>query len=739
MLEVAAAGKRWIFAHDKSVVIGRDPTCDVVLSDPRVSRRHLELSFDDAWMVRDTSTRNGTWRAGSALEPCRVGSALTLQLGDDRDGVLVELADTQAPRRGACVAEGITLGRGHDNSVVLSDLLASRLHARIRPSAGGGHEIKDLGSLNHTFVNGAIVDSARLHDGDVVTIGKSRLAFSAGALSIVPDEVEHGMTVSTLTYRLPHGPLLTDSVSFELSGPSLMAVIGPSGAGKSTLLRLLSGELEPSAGRSLYQGVDIRSNQAEIRNRIGVVPQHTIAHRQLTASKALGYAAELRLSGDTSAEERGRRVEEVLSELGLADHGGTRVERLSGGQQRRLSIAFELLTQPSLLLLDEPTSGLDPGLVRHVMQLLRGLADSGRQIIVTTHDLAHLDLCDLVLILLPGGRVSYFGRPAGIPSHFGTTDWADIFDQLNRTPLSAGIDKLGPTARRRRFRLDAARRLRLQPEGPQAAAVRARIRQQASVVARRQAAILGADRPYAAFLLGLPVVLAALALTVPGGAGLSPSTDPASTEAMRLLVLLVVGAAFMGTAATVRDLVGERGIYRHERAGGLLPTAYLGAKLLVFAAVAAGQSVVLVGLFLFVRAGPRSGSLLWSGNTELLLAVTGTTITGAVLGLAISAFVATAEQTMPPLVVVVMAQFVLCGGLIEVSGRPVLDQLSWLSPARWGYAAAASTSDIREIVSTAPADPLWAHHAGVWLGALAALIALATGAAGLARAGVTRR
>lgn len=738
MLEVRTGARRYEFPPGRSVLIGRDTACDVEANDPRVSRRHLELSFEDAWIVRDLDTRNGTWRSGVRLEHTLVGSRLTLLLGDREDGLVIELADAQALDHAVPVAAGVTIGRSPQCDVVLRDLLASRRHSRIQPAAAGGYEITDLSSRNHTFVNGDAVDTAALVDGDIITIGKSRLAWHSDSLRLVPDGVERGIAVGNLTYQLTTGQTLTDGVSFELRGPSLMAVIGPSGAGKSTLLRLLSGELEPSAGRCLFQGVDVRGNQAEVRNRIGVVPQHTIAHRQLPASKALEYAAELRLSPDTSAEERKRRVCEVLSELGLTEHGGTRVGSLSGGQQRRVSIAFELLTQPTLILLDEPTSGLDPGLVRHVMQLLRRLADTGRQVIVTTHDLAHLDLCDIVLILLPGGRVEYLGGPSGIPLHFGTPSWADIFDQLNRAPPPQPGVPPAP-APRRRVGLGIPRSAWLHPEGPRAAEVRARTRQQAFIVARRQVAILGTDRPYVAFLLGLPIVLAVLALTVPGSAGLAGSPESTSPEAMRLLVILVVGAAFMGMAATVRDLVGERGIYRHESAAGLLPSAYFAAKLIVFGVVAMGQAAVLVSLFLLLRSGPTAGSLLWSGNVELLVAIAGTAIAGAVLGLAISALVTTVEQTMPPLVIAVMAQFVLCGGLIEITGRPVLEQLSWLSPTRWGYAAAASTADVREIVSTAPADPLWRHSPGVWLGALAMLGLLALAMAALARARLVRR
>ena len=94
----------------------------------------------------------------------------------------------------------------------------------------------------------------------------------------------------------------------------------------------------------------------------------------------------------------------MIDELGLTPHAKTRAESLSGGQRKRVSVALELLTKPSLLFLDEPTSGLDPGLDKSVMEMMAGLAHDGRTVIVVTHSVANLDLCDRLLVLVPGGQ-----------------------------------------------------------------------------------------------------------------------------------------------------------------------------------------------------------------------------------------------------------------------------------------------------------------------------------------------
>ena len=165
-----------------------------------------------------------------------------------------------------------------------------------------------------------------------------------------------------------------------------------------------------TTGTVLYDNRDLYANYNELRYRIGLVPQESVLHTQLTARRALQYSAELRFPADTKADERDGRVDEVMDELGLTRHAQTRADRLSGGQLKRVNVAQELLTKPSLLFLDEPTSGLDPGLDKSVMEQMRDLAHDGRTVIVVTHSVDNLDTCDRLLVLVPGGRIAL--RPA---------------------------------------------------------------------------------------------------------------------------------------------------------------------------------------------------------------------------------------------------------------------------------------------------------------------------------------
>jgi ABC-type multidrug transport system ATPase subunit len=462
-----------------------------------------------------------------------------------------------------------------------------------------------------------------------------------------------------------------------------------------------------------------------------MVPQDDVVHRQLTVNQALGYAAELRLPPDTSKSDRAKVVTQVLEELDLTKHADTRVDKLSGGQRKRASVALELLTGPSLLILDEPTSGLDPALDHQVMTMLRQLADAGRVVIVVTHMLSYLDVCDQLLLVAPGGKTAYCGPPDQIGEVMGTSNWAKIFTKVGADPEEANRRFLAQSeAQKRRQKPMAAR---ADEPGDLGEPVHTSVRRQISTIARRQVRLVVADRAYFIFLALLPFILGVLSLTVPGHNGFHVPTPDAGTpdESAQILNLLLLAAAFMGTALTIRDLVGERPVFQREQAVGLSTSAYLLAKTAVFCAFAILQSAITTTIVVIGKGAPTRGAVLLGHGTvaasvELFLTVAGTCVASAILGLAISSLVRSSEQIMPLFVVSIMAQLVLCGGMVPVTGRLALDQMSFATPARWGYAAAASTVDIRHLVpdSLLPQDRFWQHTSRVWLldmGMLAAL------------------
>jgi len=337
-----------------------------------------------------------------------------------------------------------------------------------------------------------------------------------------------------------------------------------------------------------------------------------------------------------------------------------------------------------------------------------------------------------VLFLAPGGRTAYRGPAQEIGAALGSTDWADLFASVAADPDAAHRE----FATRCRAEAPPAKLTRPRPTSSLRPAP-CRLLHQASTVARRQLPLLLADRGHFLFLAVLPFILGTLALLVPGDVGLgvaNPRGD-AADEPVQIVFLLSISAIFMGTALTIRDLVGERTIFRREQAVGLSATAYLLAKIVVYCVTAAAQTAILTTIVVVGKGAPTRGAVVL-GNPilELYLTLAATAAVAAVMGLAISAAAKSQDQILPMLVISVMLSIVFCGGMIPVTGRLVLEQVSWAIPARWGFAATASTIDLRAIAPLLQTnETLWSHHVGWWLLDMTALILVGAVLAGCVR------
>ena len=171
---------------------------------------------------------------------------------------------------------------------------------------------------------------------------------------------------SGLCYSYGDRPALRD-VSFCARRGGVHSFLGPNGSGKSTLFKILATILPPKSGSVTALGLDVRTQMAELRRRIGVVFQAPALDRKVTVRRNLEYGGHLY---GLRGEALRKRVEEMLEHTGLADRAGEKVEQLSGGLKRRVELAKGLLSKPELILLDEPTTGLDPGARKDLWQFL---------------------------------------------------------------------------------------------------------------------------------------------------------------------------------------------------------------------------------------------------------------------------------------------------------------------------------------------------------------------------------
>ncbi|MHA7649357.1 ABC transporter permease [Mycobacterium sp. ML4] len=533
----------------------------------------------------------------------------------------------------------------------------------------------------------------------------SRLPLLPGARTIGVAGYNLGLTVDGQ-------PLLSD-ISFTAPPGSLIAVVGPSAARNFALTGLLAGTRPLSSGVLTVDGHDAHAEPDVMRLRIGVVPRDNRVHRGLTVDRAVGYAAELRLPPSTTPENRERVVHQVLDELDLTPHRTTRVAKLPPEARRCVSLAVELLTRPSLLVVEGPGAGLDPVQEHHVMALLRRQADLGCVVVIAGTSPASLNMCDQVLLLTTAGELAFAGPPSHIDSAMGTTDWWEILARINADPhgahhaylmrQEASVSPTPPSIAR-----------------PQPLAPKTGFGQQVRLVGRRQLRLLSANPWYPLLLLILPIALGGLTLLIPGDSGLNRPSSGNSHEAIELLAALNFAAVLLGTTATIGVLVSEHRIFRREQSIGLSASAYLLAKLIVFGSVAAAQAAILTAIVIVGKGGPRHGAALLgtsplAAGIELYVAVSATAVVSAIVGLALSSLGKSMREVVPLIIPALLASLLFAGGLVSLVGTWGYDQVSWLVPAQWGFAAAAATADLRRVDKLADHNAMWSHYSGWWV------------------------
>ena len=452
-------GSRQTFTLDKPVTsVGRDVTNDIVINDRIVSGRHLQIVRQGSQFFiihphpERQHTLNGLLYQGQKIrgdeqyrQPLRRGDIY--RIGDE-NGTLITLTfndgtglqeEMVAPVQPIKLEmQELTIGRRPDNMVVLNHPQVSGHHAKLIRE-GAAYRVVDLNSTNHVYVNAERTSNQALKTGDEIRIGPYKLIYEGNQLTQYDESNFIRVDAIHLKKLGNNNVTLLSDITISIPPRKFVALVGGSGAGKSTLMDALNGLRPAQEGSVLYNGQDYYKNLAAFSTQLGYVPQDDIVHRDLTVERALYYAAKMRLPSDFTEDQIEQRIKEVLDEVELTRRRKLLVKKLSGGQRKRVSIALELLANPSIFFLDEPTSGLDPGLDRKMMFLLRKLADRGHTIVLVTHATNNINSCDYVCFLCSGGRLAYFGPPEQAKTYFGKTDFAEIYSSLEPTEDNPNI------------------------------------------------------------------------------------------------------------------------------------------------------------------------------------------------------------------------------------------------------------------------------------------------------------
>lgn len=448
----------------------------------------------------------------------------------------------------------------------------------------GTPKVKDVSKLGSTL-NGEAFSESKLVYGDRIQIADYVFEYNGRALKWL-NLRNMGRIEAKDLVRTAGGRRILDGISVTIEPGEFIGILGGSGQGKSTLLNALCGIVPADMGCVRISGSEIKDRASLRKTGIGYVPQDDIVHRELTVDKALLYAGMLRLK--LPKKEIQARIERVIAQLGLADHRQKRVYMLSGGQRKRVSIAIELLSNPSVLFLDEPSSGLDPATEENLMALLQQLALSGKTIVCTTHVLQKAYLFDK-LLFVHGGKLVFAGSSDQAREHFlggsaATHDSTEaplekIYGILANGRQSA--QQMEESYHKSAFHTTPEPVVTDQEAASLQGAPRVSSLLACIVLLMRQWSILAADKLNLAFLAAQAVAIAFLVAWVSEDIG------------MRMF-LCIIASMWFGCSNAAQQICGEIMVFKRERVSGLGLQTYYIAKFLFLGALTSAQTLLLL-------------------------------------------------------------------------------------------------------------------------------------------------
>ncbi|MBO7595583.1 MAG: ATP-binding cassette domain-containing protein [Bacteroidales bacterium] len=284
--------------------------------------------------------------------------------------------------------------------------------------------------IKELLLNGQVLNPNRVHvlsAGSSIRGGKIKPIYYSDIVSTYNyDKTKANIVfeVNRLEYKFNNGAVGLHSMSFLEKSGKIVGIMGASGAGKTTLLNVLNGNLKPSSGEVLVNGINVHRNNGQLDGLIGYVSQDDLLIEELTVFQNLYYSAK-QCFGNYSRFQLYRTVLKMLKNLGLYEIRNMRVgnplnKRISGGQRKRLNIALELIREPSILFLDEPTSGLSSRDSENILDLLKELTIKGKLVFVVIHQPSSeiFKMFDRLIILDTGGYLIYTGDPVESISYF---------------------------------------------------------------------------------------------------------------------------------------------------------------------------------------------------------------------------------------------------------------------------------------------------------------------------------
>ncbi len=652
----------------KQRIVGRDNCSAMQLEGMGISAQHAIIHCDPQRpFITDNDSTFGIRLDGIAVQRGDLSTGMVVTVGLQDFHIRIknnQLRFSALPPKFKSKSpdhyETILIGRGPENQICLAHPLVSRCHASFTRGPDG-LVITDKGSTNGTFVNGKPVRESSVHKGDTVHIGPFRFTVNDGFLQRCDEKNRIRIEAINVSIALKGTSILRD-ITATIEPGAFVALLGSSGAGKTTLSRVLTGEIIPRGGKVLINGLPVEKLGGAFGRDVGYVSQHNLLRPELTVFETFVEQALLRLPGDVTKEQRGIRVEEVIELLELTTIKNRRVGALSGGEAKRVHIGVELLASPAMVVLDEPLAGLDPGLITRFMKLFRRICDRGQTLLLTTHTLQQIDLCDRI-VFLHKGKMLYEGVPAHLCENFGVSSLAEVYERTAQDEAAVNVVAAGQKQKRDlvgavghaenvkttwhyQFSLGAATKHYL-------------------MLLKRYCRILLRDRRNLLVLLAqAPLITLFLGWVYRTEISFFP---------IGFYFCLTISGLWIGGINSVKEFAREWYLIRRERRAGMVLGSFILAKLSVELIQSVFQALVFaVSLVVLFKNISFSFSLLF------LLCVT--MFCGSLIGLTISAFSATVPRAISALPIVLIPQIFFSGILTS------FDKMSG-----WGRAASHVT------------------------------------------------
>lgn len=534
-----------------------------------------------------------------------------------------------------------------------------------------------------------------------------------------------------LTVPTVASPLLS-GINLQLPGNHFGAIVGPSGCGKSTLLKTIAGILPHTSGVIRWRGRNLDERDLD-PHELGYVPQFTCTQPRLTVGENIGYAAQLRRTGE--AREIQSVVEKVELETGLTELHNRRAGVLSGGQLRRLGLAMELTTNPNLLLADEVTSGLDPKSEEEITALLALLArQPGRLVLLVTHSLRYLELYDSVTVLTEG-RLAYGAHPSELTSYFGVSTPEDVYPALTTKRAAEWAEEWNSSLDEMSFQIEATlsddEDSSLEKEASDSPVPG--FFAQASTWFCRKWKLFWRDRAQVFLHLSLLVIFPAVVtlfayqgLPAVRNMTMSPETNVVQelretlaftvqssrtgTLVSGLAMFQVILLALMGSNNSAREVIAERVILEKEKLAGLRPGSVLAGMTAFFLLLVTVQSFWMTFWVRLVCQFP--GNFLDQFLPLALLTAAMTT-----LCLAVSSWSSSTEQASLGSLYLVGFQLPLSGAILALP-----DFIAWIIrpgiTAYWawsGYLQTLKETRFYDLVTAITETPLGPYTLSLWV------------------------